>query len=165
MKEEVISENRICAYCAWAKTDDFISLFFYAWQSQTHSVFSIMVTLILYLLSGHNNSLYFSAHTFERIMPSLSHVSVLSIRYTCLLAREYAVRLPRIVSKPLEVSTRVFIPKTIDEHFVANPRRPKLPFLLSYTVYRAIRHSPTSIFFQKVVDRQCKIVYIIDKKR
>lgn len=97
--------------------------FFYAWQSQTHSIFSVMVTLILYLLSGHNDSLYFSAHTFERIMPSLSRVSVLSMKYTCLLIREYAVRLPRIVSTPLEASTRVFIPKNLYKPLRTNARR------------------------------------------
>lgn len=81
------------------------------------------VALILYLLSGHNDYLYFSAHTFERIMPSLSRVFVLSIRYICLLIREYALRLPRIASKPLEASTRVFIPKIIQKPLRTNTRR------------------------------------------
>ena len=99
------------------------SVYFFARKSQTHSTFSIMVTLILYLLSGHNDSLYFSAHTFERIMPSLNCVSVLSIRYTCLLTREYAVRLPRIVSTPLEAFTRVFIPKNLYKPLKTNARR------------------------------------------
>lgn len=78
-----------------------------------------MVTLILYLLSGHNDSLYFSAHTFERIMPNLTYAHILPVIDVCTPRREYAVRLPRIVFKPLEVSTLVSIPKTSYTHLVA----------------------------------------------
>lgn len=120
-----------------------------------------MVTLILYLLSGHNDSLYFSAHTFERIMPSLSRVSVLSIRYTCLLAREYAVRLPRIASKPMQSSTLVFIPKTTCAPLVARPRCPKIHLLLFYTMYQCLAAVLTrQIFLPEVLTyriRQCMI--------
>ena len=81
--------------------------------------------------------------------------------YRCPVQVDYALRRARVTSKTMQASTIVFIPKTIDAHLVARPRRPKIRLLLFYTMYPCLAAVLTyQKFFQEVLKyriKQCMI--------
>ena len=77
--------------------------------------------------------------------------------YICPVQVDYALRLARIASKPLQAHALVFIPKTDDTRLVARPRRPKIRLLLFYTVYPCLAAVLTyQNFFAKVLTYSIK---------